>query len=105
MGVMQAAAILPELFRACSLTIAGGLYRRRTRESGEVCVPDVLPAILGSVVFGAKDVMDNRNGRCFDSAVIIRFCGCGGERLCGYQIYVEADQQAQAVTVLRLTRL
>ena len=73
MGVMQAAAILPGLSRSGS-TIAGGLFTGVGREkAAKFAFLMSIPAILGSVVFGAKDVMDNGMGDVSIPAVIIGF--------------------------------
>lgn len=70
MGVMQAAAILPGLSRSGS-TIAGGLFTGVGREkAAKFAFLMSIPAILGSVVFGAKDVMDNGMGDVSIPAVI-----------------------------------
>lgn len=71
MGVMQAAAIAPGLSRSGS-TISGGLFTGVPRESAaKFAFLMSIPAILGGVVFGAKDVAENGMGAVTIPALLI----------------------------------
>ncbi len=60
MGVMQAVAILPGVSRAGS-TICGGLYTKGNRDAvTRFSFLMSIPAILGSLVFMVKDILDLR---------------------------------------------
>lgn len=62
MGAMQAAAIAPGLSRSGS-TISGGLFTGVPREqAAKFAFLMSIPAILGGVVYGAKDVAENGMG-------------------------------------------
>ncbi len=81
MGLMQAAAILPGLSRSGS-TIAGGLFTGVGREkAAKFAFLMSIPAILGGVVFGAKDVMDNGMG---DVSIPMVLIGLAVSAVCGY---------------------
>lgn len=71
MGLMQAAAIVPGLSRSGS-TIAGGLFTGVKREeAAKFAFLMSIPVILGSVVFGAKDVAENGMGDVTVATLII----------------------------------
>ncbi|WP_066685650.1 undecaprenyl-diphosphate phosphatase [Christensenella intestinihominis] len=71
MGLMQAAAILPGLSRSGS-TIAGGLFSGVGRErAAKFAFLMSIPAILGGVVFGVKDLTETGMGDVSVPAVIV----------------------------------
>ncbi|MEA5002169.1 MAG: undecaprenyl-diphosphate phosphatase [Christensenella sp.] len=81
MGLMQAAALLPGLSRSGS-TIAGGLFTGVGRESAaKFAFLMSIPAILGGVVFGAKDVADNGMGNVSIPMVLV---GLVVSAVCGF---------------------
>ncbi|MEA4854266.1 MAG: undecaprenyl-diphosphate phosphatase [Christensenella sp.] len=81
MGLMQAAAILPGLSRSGS-TIAGGLFAGVEREkAAKYAFLMSIPAILGGVVFGAKDVAENGLG---DVSLAAVFVGTAVAAVCGF---------------------
>ncbi len=81
MGLMQAAAIVPGLSRSGS-TIAGGLFTGADREkAAKFAFLMSIPAILGGVVFGAKDVVENGMG---DVTVLPLVLGVATAALSGF---------------------
>ncbi|MEF9988425.1 MAG: undecaprenyl-diphosphate phosphatase [Christensenella sp.] len=80
MGLMQAAAIIPGLSRSGS-TIAGGLFSGVSREkAAKFAFLMSIPAILGGVVFGVKDLAETGMGDVSVPAVII---GTAVAAVCG----------------------
>ena len=81
MGLMQAAAILPGLSRSGS-TIAGGLFTGVGRErAAKYAFLMSIPAILGGVVFGAKDVAEKGLGDISIPAILV---GTAVAAICGF---------------------
>ena len=81
MGLMQAAAILPGLSRSGS-TIAGGLFTGVGRErAAKYAFLMSIPAILGGVVFGAKDAAENGMG---DVSIPMVLVGLVVSAICGF---------------------
>ncbi len=81
MGVMQAAALAPGLSRSGS-TIAGGLFTGVEREAAaKFAFLMSIPAILGGLVFGIKDVMENGMGDVSMPAVLV---GTIAAVVCGF---------------------
>ncbi|MEG0915252.1 MAG: undecaprenyl-diphosphate phosphatase [Christensenellaceae bacterium] len=81
MGVMQAVAILPGVSRSGS-TISGGLFMGIDRtKAARFAFLMSIPAILGSVVFGAKDVVENGMG---DVSILSVVIGTIVAAVCGF---------------------
>ncbi len=81
MGLMQAAALVPGLSRSGS-TIAGGLFCGVNREkAARFAFLMSIPAILGGVVFGAKDVAEKGMGEVTIPALLI---GTAAAAVCGF---------------------
>lgn len=73
MGGMQAAALFPGVSRSGS-TISGGLFMGVKREAAaRYAFLMSIPVILGSIVFGAKDVMENGMGDVSVVSMLIGF--------------------------------
>ena len=72
MGIMQAIAILPGVSRAGS-TICGGLYTKGNRDAvTRFSFLMSIPAILGSLVFMIKDILDiKENGAVIGANVLL----------------------------------
>lgn len=81
MGLMQAAAVVPGLSRSGS-TIAGGLFAGAGREqAAKFAFLMSIPAILGGVVFGAKDLAEVGMGDVSIPAILV---GTVVAAICGF---------------------